>query len=299
MTVREHTLYLSDIIAKTGLSFGDYVVVRHSLGETPCRLAWEKGKEYFEEYQRIQLDANYFKGKKYVFAFISGISTTARLVGCYELCGIQDIKNIIPKAGYPISSAYDKGVYIDLQKNQMLEDLCDRLVIDWGTSTNQIVQYSKEAIENKPVIGITPKYDFVGYDKVIYRFPELEEVISNPVEYLTLHNALKAVNGVYVMQDTITGKLYIGSAYGEDGILGRWKTYVKTKGLGGKEEAGANVKIEKLLKDNPDRYKDFQYSILETIKMTGNKEKDKHAALELEAIYKKKLGSIEYGLNAN
>ena len=40
--------------------------------------------------------------------------------------------------------------------------------------------------------------------------------------------------GVYLITDTSNGKMYVGSAYGENMILGRWKSYVKT-GHGGNE----------------------------------------------------------------
>lgn len=266
----------------------------------PCKNAWDAGLEDFEEYQRIQCDPNYYKGKKYVISFISTIGTTARFIGCYESKGVKDISQIAIKADYPNYEAYDdnKLVYIDLQKTEIMKDLQNRLVIDWGQSTYQIVQYSKTAVASKEVKQITPKYDFTSYDDVSYNFSQLEEIVKNPVDFSEIHKALSAVNGVYVVLDKKTGKLYVGSAYGQDGILGRWRTYVNTNGTGGKDEEG-NKKIIDLLKDYPDRYKYFQYSILEIIRRTGNIEKDKHAALNCEKSYKKKLGTIEFGLNAN
>ena len=48
-------------------------------------------------------------------------------------------------------------------------------------------------------------------------------------------SALQAVAGVYVITDTHTGKLYVGSAYGGEGIRGRRRSYVETCHGGNKE----------------------------------------------------------------
>src|SRR5260221_12957082 len=44
--------------------------------------------------------------------------------------------------------------------------------------------------------------------------------------------ALESVKGTYLITDALTGKRYVGSAYGEGGIWSRWCVYVET-GHGG------------------------------------------------------------------
>lgn len=51
--------------------------------------------------------------------------------------------------------------------------------------------------------------------------------------------ALQNQKGVYLLTDKSNGKMYVGSAYGENMILGRWIAYIAT-GHGG------NVELRKL-----------------------------------------------------
>ena len=47
--------------------------------------------------------------------------------------------------------------------------------------------------------------------------------------------ALGNQKGVYLLIDSKTGKQYVGSAYGQDMLLGRWEQYIKTSHGGNKE----------------------------------------------------------------
>lgn len=47
-----------------------------------------------------------------------------------------------------------------------------------------------------------------------------------------MEKMLSAVNCIYIITDRKTGKNYIGSTYGKEGIWGRWKEYAKTGGHG-------------------------------------------------------------------
>lgn len=86
----------------------------------------------------------------------------------------------------------------------------------------------------------------------------------------------------------MTGQLYVGSAYGKDGILGRWKTYVAT-GHGG------NAALKALLTNNAERKDVFSFTVLRTLPRTLTQKE----VIEKEQLYKKKLGSRVHGLNLN
>lgn len=58
---------------------------------------------------------------------------------------------------------------------------------------------------------------FEGYDKVYLPFHRLEDIFNGRMQP-TYYEALKKVTGVYCLTDTHTGKLYIGSATGEEGL---------------------------------------------------------------------------------
>ena len=55
----------------------------------------------------------------------------------------------------------------------------------------------------------------------------------------------------------MTGRHYVGSAYGEKGLWQRWTVYARTK-------HGGNKKLEKLLKRKGSEYaRNFQFSLVE------------------------------------
>jgi hypothetical protein len=94
---------------------------------------------------------------------------------------------------------------------------------------------------------------------------------------------------VYLINDTSTGKLYVGSAYGEDGIWGRWKNYVSTKGH------GHNKLLKKLIAKDPLHGNHFSFSILMLLPRTVTPDE----AIKKEILFKKKLGTNSFGLNDN
>lgn len=52
---------------------------------------------------------------------------------------------------------------------------------------------------------------------------DLKRKIDNSDDWC---RALRSHKGVYLITDKNTGKQYVGSAYGEDGIFGRWVVYL-------------------------------------------------------------------------
>ena len=205
----------------------------------------------------------------------------------------------LPEFDYPpeIGSNEKQNTFHDLILTDYLLDLRGRLVIDWGKGTKAFRVDKQDVIANKPVIALSPdeNHAFPGYENVIWNFHKMSEYVNNPETYAEICDALKAVNGVYLVTDPENGKFYVGSAYGTDGIYGRWLNYAKTNGVGG------NLGVKEYLEKNPGQYKKFQYSILAVFYLTGNKDKDKATALEMEKLYKKKLATVktDWGLNEN
>ena len=116
----------------------------------------------------------------------------------------------------------------------------------------------------------------------------LTEIVVN--QYKDWHVALSSVKGVYLITDTLSGRLYVGSAYGEEGFWGRWKNYVSTNGHGGN-------KILKSLVDEDWEYavKYFRFSILAILSKTSTTDE----VIKKEQLFKRKLGSNSFGLNNN
>lgn len=67
-----------------------------------------------------------------------------------------------------------------------------------------------------------------------------------------------AVNAVYLIVDTQTGKQYVGSAYGDGGLLGRWRVYVDSY-------HGYNIRMVAELEADPVTYQRFQFSVLQIL----------------------------------
>ena len=111
-------------------------------------------------------------------------------------------------------------------------------------------------------------------------------MVNNPDSNREWQRMLSSVSGVYVILDQKSGKQYVGSAYGSGGIWARWRSYTKSPD-------GGNALLTKLLETKPDRYKQFQFSILRVLEPSAQKDE----ALSQEALTKRKLGTRAFGLN--
>ena len=128
---------------------------------------------------------------------------------------------------------------------------------------------------------------FNNYDEVELSFEQLREIIEG--HYDDYYRALSVVKGIYMIIDGNTGKQYIGSAYSDEGIWGRWKSYSETY-------HGGNLELIKLYEDNGEKYfHKFKYIILQILPMRlADKE-----VIEMESKYKNRFLTREFGLNAN
>ena len=68
--------------------------------------------------------------------------------------------------------------------------------------------------------------EFPGYDKVLLSYAQLRQMVGDS-RYTKWHAALGGVQGICLIADTATGKLYVGKADGGERILGRWTTYAR------------------------------------------------------------------------
>lgn len=128
---------------------------------------------------------------------------------------------------------------------------------------------------------------FTDYDSVELSFKELQEVVEG--HYADYYRALSSVKGIYMIIDGNTGKLYVGSAYGEDGIWGRWSSYVYSY-------HGDNCELKTLYeKYGEDYFKKFKYLILQILPTKVSTKE----IIEIETKYKNRFLTKEFGLNLN
>ena len=179
---------------------------------------------------------------------------------------------------------------------ELLNKYRKRLVIklDENLGINFELTYEVVAKKNIEVFEVFPNIasgKFNGYQNVSITHKELREIVSN--NELSWKLALSYIKAVYVITDTKTGKLYIGSAYGDSqGLWQRWECYADFKDL-----TGGNKEFEVLVKEKGEDYiKDnFKYSILEIF---DTKTKQDYI-LERENYWKNVFETRKFGMNWN
>lgn len=97
---------------------------------------------------------------------------------------------------------------------------------------------------------------FPGFEDIDVSFEELEAIVRHG--RADWHAPLSNVKGVYLVTDTQSHTRYVGSAWNEDGIWGRWNAYVQS-GHGGNVELQALVAAGGI--DHCRRY--FRFTLLE------------------------------------
>lgn len=243
---------------------------------------------HFHDYQSRQAD-EVFKGAELVIALMGEHGSRSRFLGVYRVRGVAaEQRPYLP--GYPFPDMGMGKYWYDLEHLDGFEELEDRLVVDWGTGMRSWTQWL-DPEKPKDVIELYPKghvLDFPGYSEVLLTFEELVKMVTHPDANRTWHKAMSGVAGVYLIADGVTGEQYVGSAYGQDGILGRWKTYAQTP-------HGGNVLLKAILEATPNRVHGFRFSVLQTLPRTMTKGE----VVRVETAWKEKLGTRAFGLNSN
>ena len=129
---------------------------------------------------------------------------------------------------------------------------------------------------------------FDDYLEFALPFHELKELYRHADAHRDWRSALQAVARVYLILAEKTGDLYVGSAYGTNGIWGRWEQYAKT-GHGG------NKLLVELLARDSDYPERFWFSLLQILPKTLTRDE----VIQRERLYKLKLGTRATGLNLN
>jgi hypothetical protein len=255
-------------------------LVRHSNAEYPILETYQNNREKFEAYQSFQKPGK-FAGASHIAVFAPTRGTTALFLGLWDIKGskecsdfTEEIHSTIDKHGFP-SLWHTYNEWYELERNDRIDELSERLVIDWGKSRTWVQRKDKEVLEIK---GENSIGDFESYDQVRLSFHDLKKLMSQSVSNFSWVSALSSVNGVYLIRDKSTGHLYVGSAYGEDGIYGRWSVYSRN-GHGG------NKNLKALNSTN------FEFSILEIVPATTSVDE----VVRREMRWQERLGTRDFG----
>ena len=181
------------------------------------------------------------------------------------------------------------GVGYEYEQMNEFEKYFGRVVIEYKNKATQMNKMANTVIRDCKVLQILEDIfddddNFKGYENVHKTWKELQNILKKEAWKTALENQ----KGVYLITDKSNGKMYVGAAYGENMIYGRWSKYIK-KGHDGQVELKA---LDfSYIKEN------FCYSILEIFKSTTP---DK-IILRREKWWKKTLQSSnkKYGYNGN
>lgn len=261
-------------------------LVKHvDYGKTSIRVLMEMG--VFDDFQALQSSAtNPFHKCDVIISFLGSGDNLAGLVGVYWVRGCRDLTLKDVKQTHPMlevnSVRNDKGIKrirYDLVKDSRFCDLENRLIVQWKSTRGWFQKKDLDIYELLPAVKVIP---FPGYQDVLLSYKDLKQIINNPRAHKDWKAALEANAGIYRIVDMSSGEIYIGSAYGREGLWGRWCNYARN-GHGG----------NKLLKGRePDC---FLWSIVRTVSRSMS-ERD---VIKVEAREKQKYGSRVHGLNDN
>jgi hypothetical protein len=178
------------------------------------------------------------------------------------------------------------GVGYEYEVLSDYEKYFGRLIVKFKNKAQAMIRLATSVIDECEVVQVLPDtFDndiFPGYDKVRVSWEELSRVTTKE----SWKTALQNQKGVYLITDISNGKMYVGSAYGENMILGRWSSYVRTGN-------GGNVELKKINFEHIK--KNFEYSILDIFKSTT----DDQTILTRENWWKSVLKTREFGYNKN
>ncbi len=168
-----------------------------------------------------------------------------------------------------------------------------RLVLKYHNTERGMGRKYSSMMEKLEVIEIlSTTYDgddFPGYENIRLSFTQLETIIDKKRSGWL--EALRNQKAVYLITDISNGKMYVGSATAQYGmLLQRWSNYI-SNGHGG------NVKLKEIVKTKGIDYirENFQYSVLENY----NARMDDEYILKREKWWKDTLCTKQYGYNGN
>ena len=178
------------------------------------------------------------------------------------------------------------GVGYEYEELSKYEKYFGRVIVKYKNTSQNLSRNALPLIEECEVYQVLPDiFDndiFPGYDNIKLSWSELSRILDKE----SWKTALQNQKGVYLITDSSNGKMYVGSAYGENMLLGRWKNYV-TNGHGG------NTEFKELSFEYIKQY--FTYSILEIFKSTI----EDQIIINRESWWKEILQTRSFGYNKN
>ena len=185
------------------------------------------------------------------------------------------------------------GVGYDAVEVKEYEQYFGRLVVKYHNPCRTMGRKYENVMDELEVVQILNEQytgnEFPGYENVRLSYPLLKNIVDRQLPGWV--DALRNQKAVYLITDTKTGKLYVGSATSQTGmLLQRWSSYAA-------DGHGGNIELRELVKQQGLDYvkENFQYSILENY----NARMDDGYILKRESWWKETLCTRTHGYNKN
>jgi hypothetical protein len=270
----------NDVLRSEGIELTNVRLVRHldtGHREPTIYAAWRSpnGRHLVEEYQRIQSRRVFRVGDAVASFVVTPRPRSETLfIGLYHVVAVGKCE---PGARDPIYGDDVAGMNrYDLEYDDALAQYVERLSIEWGPGSRAWVQ--KAGRQPKQVRALKDQEDppFPGFSQFCL------DVDQIPGLYSSWQQMLREVKGIYVLVDKDTGAQYVGSAKGEESLLARFMAYAQS-GHGG------NVELRRR------KGARYQVGVLEVVNLALPDRRIE----EIEAGWKRKLLTREFGLNRN
>ena len=185
------------------------------------------------------------------------------------------------------------GVGYDADEVKEYEQYFGRLVVEYHNPCRTMGRKYENVMDELEVVQILNEQytgnEFPGYENVRLSYPLLKNIVDRQLPGWV--DALRNQKAVYLITDTKTGEMYVGSATSQTGmLLQRWSSYAA-------DGHGGNVELRELVKQQGFDYvkENFQYSILENY----NARMDDGYILKRESWWKETLCTRTHGYNKN
>ena len=185
------------------------------------------------------------------------------------------------------------GVGYDADEVKEYEQYFGRLVVEYHNPCRTMGRKYENVMDELEVVQILNEQytgnEFPGYENVRLSYPLLKNIVDRQLPGWV--DALRNQKAVYLITDTKTGKLYVGSATSQTGmLLQRWSSYAA-------DGHGGDIELRELGKQQGLDYvkENFQYSILENY----NARMDDGYILKRESWWKETLCTRTHGYNKN
>jgi hypothetical protein len=291
---------LNDLLHNKGFDLEKVLVLRHKPPESDLaqRLPWLAAERptLFNAYQQTQ-GRNLEKamaimaGSGHIASFIGHESGKAVFIGLYSIDQAQPLtrEQYMNKPEYIELKNYglcdfikgdrDSILWFDLNLSDFYTSWKGKLIIEWPSPERSWWRYAHR--NEMPVHSIledsalNPK--ICDWKDVLLKWEELRILPSN------LKSALSQWRGIYYVFDISDRKGYVGSAYGDMNILGRWCAYAARR-------HGGNTLLRGRDPSN------FLFSILQIVSPDMSQEE----IVQIENSWKERLHTrMPYGLNNN